>query len=341
MKVSLITGPEGYVQGWGTIQVTEKIQQALSESEIDSEIIFVSNMSELQDRLNSSKPDLAWSSLYFLSDNSEYIGSKDNKWVVDLLEDFSIPYIGGSKNTLERLLTKSACQERLQSFGIPIPEFYLIKKNEPIPLMTNFPYLIKPDNEANSRGISDSSVVYNSKDLKEKVFEIQELFHQPAFVEEYLPGKEITISAIGNGEKIILPLEINIKEEYKENHSLLTHDVKKGGLKNGKVALFKPSKEEIAITSNIASRTCDALEIQDWTRMDTRKDKNGNFKVFDVNGIPGLSNIGSYQSIAFYTYYPTISKKEVYDFMINTIVGKGLSRHGLPIPNRMRKKMLL
>ena len=60
----------------------------------------------------------------------------------------------------------------------------------------------------------NSSLVRNSKQLKDEIHRVLTEYQQPALVEKFLPGREFTVALLGNGpEAQVLPIvEIQFEE---------------------------------------------------------------------------------------------------------------------------------
>ena len=61
-----------------------------------------------------------------------------------------------------------------------------------------YPLIVKPANTDNSIGITNDSVVRNTKEMKKQLEKVIIGYNRPALVEEYIEGDEIDISIIGN-----------------------------------------------------------------------------------------------------------------------------------------------
>ena len=73
-KILLITGPAGDAQGWGDLNVTKKIKEAIDDSGKSAQIAFVNTMDDFFLALEKNSFDIVWSALYHISSNSEIIG---------------------------------------------------------------------------------------------------------------------------------------------------------------------------------------------------------------------------------------------------------------------------
>ncbi len=80
-------------------------------------------------------------------------------------------------------------------------------RDENITDCLHFPLIVKPLHEDASIGITIDSVVFSEKQLQDRVAWIIETFHEYALVEQYIDGREINVSIIGNGNDIdVLPV---------------------------------------------------------------------------------------------------------------------------------------
>ncbi|MCX6163520.1 MAG: ATP-grasp domain-containing protein, partial [Ignavibacteriae bacterium] len=61
-----------------------------------------------------------------------------------------------------------------------------------------FPLIVKPSREDASIGIENKSIVHNDKELKTRIEYILDVHKQPALVEEFIEGREINVSVVGN-----------------------------------------------------------------------------------------------------------------------------------------------
>jgi D-alanine-D-alanine ligase len=205
-----------------------------------------------------------------------------------------IPYTGSGVGTLAVTLDKRRCKEVLLANGIRTPEFQLIRSLKDLKTSLKYPLFVKPNNEGSSRGITAKSLVQNQSELFETVSEILERFRQPAIVEEYLSGREFTVSLIGNSEPLVLPIvEVDFSNLPEKALKFDCYEVK--WIYDSKLAGYDtthcPARIDDDLLQKIeetAKRTFEALEIRDLCRMDIRLDDEGEPSVLDVNALPGL-----------------------------------------------------
>jgi D-alanine-D-alanine ligase len=209
-----------------------------------------------------------------------------------LFEWLQWPYVGSDPVTLAIAHDKWYTKQVLAAEGIPTPRAMLLHRGVAVrDHALRFPLIVKPVAEGSGKGIRATSVVESEGELAGCVEAILERYRQPALVEEFLWGREFTVSLIGNvGRWEVLPLA----------------EIKFGGLTTSRHPIYgfeakwsAPTRDDIACPAGVpenlrraidstAVRTCDALRIRDWARIDLRLDAHGTPHVLDVNPLPGI-----------------------------------------------------
>ena len=123
--------------------------------------------------------------------------------IASLCEIENLIYVGPDAYSnivcCDKILSKDIC--RLN--GVKFPKFKVIRSlHDKIEWSHNFPVIIKPSYEGSSMGISQDSVQYDIEGVKEQVLLIMDKFNQPVIIEQFIPGKEVSVAIIGWGENI-------------------------------------------------------------------------------------------------------------------------------------------
>jgi len=120
--------------------------------------------------------------------------------VACVLEAMKMHFTGASSTTLKACLNKPTTKFELCDHGILTPAFEVYNPGEAHRTQLNFPLIVKPVHEDGGVGIYDDSVVNNNNELARAVERVHTVFTQAALVEEYIEGREITASILGNGD---------------------------------------------------------------------------------------------------------------------------------------------
>jgi len=328
-RVLIITGPGGDAQGWGNMEVTKTLSEALNSDGKSSEIVFVNTMDDFLKAIDNHTYDIVWSALYYVSEKEDIIGMNidDDAWLADKLDRRQIPYIGPSAQTMKDLINKTATHFILSSKNISVPEHHQVDMGESIPDI-RFPAFVKPSCESRSVGISDKSVVQNIRELEKRVAFIHEQFEQPALIEDYLPGEEYTVLMIGNGEdQMFIPGIVTVKGGNNGKFPILRSDMRGVGIT--KIGIPEHSVEAANV---LCRQAVDALNCLDHVRVDMRFDTQKNLKIIEVNGIPGLKPIKSWspQMFTLYNRSPE-GPLEDYRLLLHKIVDSAFTRNNIAL----------
>ncbi|MGA1866120.1 MAG: KamA family radical SAM protein [Thermoplasmatota archaeon] len=222
-------------------------------------------------------------------------GESRESHIPSVLEMLNIPYSGSGVLTQAITLNKSRKKEILNYYDIPTPRFQLFRNvNQKLDPTLKFPLIVKPDAEGSSVGITNDSLVFDIESLRKQVGKVLKEYDQNALVEEYLGGREFTVSLVGNGKPQILPLiEVDFSHLPKDIHHFDSFEAKwvyDDPVKKMDAIMF-PTDLKPRLKANIekvARKTFQTLGIVDMCRIDIRLDQNEVPHVLDVNALPGL-----------------------------------------------------
>ena len=311
--VVLVTGAGGDAQGWGNMQVTQAVKDAIIANGYDCRIVLAENREEMIAGLNAGKCSIVWSALYFFTTREDIIGiPPDAVWVADVLDELHIPYIGPSAQTMKNLIGKFDTHEILTANGVSVPK-HLLCPPSTCGEVDFFPAFVKPNGESRSVGINENSVVETPEALAKQVKFIQDELQQAALIEEYLPGREYTVLVIGNGEnREILPGRVTVAPEHYGKYPVLRSDLRGVGLTH--VSIPEEHQEDAAA---LAAAACDALGCDDHVRIDMREGADGKLRIMEVNGIPGLKPVKSWSPQIYALYHEC---KDPYTALIGKVI---------------------
>jgi D-alanine-D-alanine ligase len=239
--------------------------------------------------------------------------SQEEVFAAGLFELVKVPYTGAPPMTLGLCLDKAKTKIILSHYGIPTAKFDLF--NEGIDgykkINLQFPVIVKPVREDASAGINEKSVVYDRKELEERVEYIIKMFKQPALVEEFIDGREVNVAILGNNPPVVLPIsEIDFSHLPSHLPKIVSYEAK--WIPNTdyyeKTIPICPAPLEPELERKIKDIALSCYKImgcRDYARVDMRIDKEGNPYVLEVNPNPDLSrNAGFMRSASVYGLTP-------------------------------------
>ncbi|MBL8006710.1 MAG: ATP-grasp domain-containing protein [Ignavibacteria bacterium] len=185
---------------YGVLDELRSVQRALKPTGHDTKIFPVAiDIYKLIDELRNNKPDL----IFNLCESLDGDPTQEMN-IASLFEILKIPYTGSRALTLGLALNKRRVKEILNYYDIPTAPHYVCRNpaefnsNGYSKLKDKFPLIVKPSREDASIGIENKSIVYNDSELKSRIEYILDEFRQPALVEQFIDGREINVSVVGN-----------------------------------------------------------------------------------------------------------------------------------------------
>ena len=217
-----------------------------------------------------------------------------------LLELEGIPYTGSGPFALSLALRKEKVKEILRACGVPVPQGSLVSEESDLSaLALRFPVIVKPAREDASVGITRASVVTDEKALNARALHILDHYHQPALVEEYIEGREIYVSLLGQvdgGLQVFPFFEIDFSAMPPDRPKIVSFEGKwvedsveyKGTRPVRCEGLSPELRDRVAQTALHAFR---CIGLRDYGRMDIRLSADGTPYVIDVNPNCDLSDL--------------------------------------------------
>ncbi len=253
------------------------------------EVVMIEADHNALSKLHASRPDIVFNI-------AEGLGGECRESQIPILcEMLGIPYTGSGPLALAITLDKAKTKEILSCYGIATPKFQVFTKpGEPLDPRLRFPFIVKPNCEGSSKGITNDCLVRNEEELREKLRQVTGIYRQPALVEEFLEGREFTVSLIGNGNPEILPIVevcfdclpegINRFDSYEVKWK---YDSPDSGYDLVKCPADIPEQLEKEI-KKVCIEAYRALGCRDFSRIDLRLDSKGAPNIIEVNALAGL-----------------------------------------------------
>ena len=263
--------------------------------------------------IKKNKPDVVFNFIEIYKENARYEMN-----VVSLFELLGVPYTGAPPMALANCQNKVLTKRLLNAVGIDTPKFLLVKKpSKQYRHRLKFPLMVKPAYEDASVGIENESIVRNNKELKERVDYVMQYFVQPALVEEFIEGRELNVSVLGDNDPETLPIsEIDFSEMPKYLHNIVSYQAKwdprhEAYHKTIPICPAKIPRSVAKKAKEIAVRSFKAMGCRDYARVDMRLTKGNKLYVLEVNPNPDLTDGAGFMRSAEAAgyYYLQIMKK--------------------------------
>ncbi|HWP23974.1 MAG TPA: hypothetical protein VNM15_07360 [Candidatus Binatia bacterium] len=243
------------------------------------------------DEIKANPPDVVFN----LTEHFNAVSAYDRN-VAGLLEMMGVPYTGSSPTGLTLCKNKGMAKELLAYHKIRVPNFAIYSPGSRIkrPSRLKFPLFIKPVEEEASYGISLDSFVENDEAFEERVRFVHERMNQAALAEEYIDGREIYVSLLGNDRLRVFPFREVIFSEIPEGQPKFStfkakwDDAyrKRWGIKNVFADPFPNGTDQRIV--KICKSVYRALRIRGYGRLDLRVTPEGEVVVLEANPNPNL-----------------------------------------------------
>ncbi len=209
-----------------------------------------------------------------------------------LLELLRFSYTGSPPLTLGLCQDKGLTKSILESRGLPTPKYQILRKFEDWEGQVCYPLFVKPLREDASLGITKESYVKNEAELRKRVEYITERYNQPALVEEYVTGRELNVSILGDKDLQILPIS-EIVFGFTDEPRIVDYSAKwiDESEQYKKTIPVCPAELDIdtrRTVESVALRAYVALQCRDYARVDIRLN-NGTPYILEVNPNPDIS----------------------------------------------------
>ncbi|PIP52592.1 hypothetical protein COX09_00685 [Candidatus Beckwithbacteria bacterium CG23_combo_of_CG06-09_8_20_14_all_47_9] len=247
-------------------------------------------------------------------------------------EMLGIPYTH-SRPTVHALgLDKTLTKKVIAGAGVPAPKSLLITTfKAAAQINLGFPLIIKPNREGSSLGVFDKNVVENKSQLYKRLRLMLRQF-RPVMVEEYIDGREFTVSLLGDQPEVLPILEQKFAFLPKGFHRIAGYELKwlyEDRLTDQAEAYACPAKlirRQIQTIKALSVKVFKTLEVNDCARIDWRMGRTGRFYFLEINTLPGLNFSGKEIS-----YFPLSARAAGYDLtrVVDIILTSALRRFNL------------
>jgi len=246
----------------------------------------------LRQKLQSFEPDL----IFNLADQFKNNRAFDQN-IASFLEMHGVPFTGCGSTGLTLCKHKAISKKILGYHRIRVPEFTVIGRGKRCtrPARLKFPILVKPLKEEASYGISQASFVETDEQFKERVQFIHTSHDCDVIAEEYIAGRELYVSVLGNHRLDVFPIrELVFKEVSPDEPKIATYRAKwdeeyrkRWGLQNRFADSLDPALAKDIVQT--CKRIYRLLTIDGYARVDLRVTPNNEIYFIEANPNPILA----------------------------------------------------
>ncbi len=273
------------------------------------------------EEVKAHPPDIVFNLTEHFNNRSAY-----DQNVASLLEMLGARYTGSGPTGLTLCKNKGMTKEILAYHRIRFPAFAIFPPGASVrrPKRLAFPLFIKPLQEEASYGISQDSFVENDQAFEERVRFIHERMNQEALAEEYVEGRELYVSILGNRSLQVFPIREVIFSEIPEGKPRFsTFKAKwddayreRWGIRN---IFAEPLPDGMAERiARICKKVYRVLRIRGYGRIDLRVTPAGEIVILEANPNPNLADDDEFPQSA-------LKAGLTYEKMIQRILALALS----------------
>lgn len=280
------------------------------------------DLSPIRQTIDEWKPHIAFNLLEAFGENVA-----NDFYVVSYLDMIKMPYTGCNPRGLVLSRDKALSKKLMAYHRVKVPRFRVFRWGRTIREreIRNLPYpmVVKSLLEQGSIGIAQTSFCNNAEELTERVIQVQEMTGGDAIAEEYIDGRELYVTVIGNERLQVLPIrelifasddineqriatyKVKWDEKYRENRGL-----------DYQFARNLPAGMADYIT-RLAKRIYRILDLSSYARLDLRLSTQGKLYVLEANPNAAIANN---EDVAFSAERAGLS----YEQLIQKVLNLGL-----------------
>ena len=245
----------------------------------------IGNVWQLTSRLAAGD---SWDLVFNICEGLYGIGREAQ--VPALLDAFEIPYTFSDAAVLAISLHKGFTKSVVADAGVPTPRFLVVEDISQLDsLNLCYPLFAKPVAEGTGKGINGRSIITSQAQLEAVCHWLLEEFKQPVLVEEYLPGRELTVGILGTGPaaRVLGTMEITLLPSAEQG--VYSYTNKEYSEELCTYRLVRPEDdEEVRQAEQVALQAWVALGCRDGGRVDLRSNAWNQPCFLEANPLAGL-----------------------------------------------------
>ncbi|MCS7087172.1 MAG: hypothetical protein NZL91_00500 [Thermoflexales bacterium] len=241
----------------------------------------------LAEWLDEQRPDLCFNTC------EGFRGDSREAQIPALLEMMGVRYTGPTPLAAAITHDKPTTKRILHFYGLPTPPFQVFETPDDLlrPEL-EFPLFVKPAHEGTGMGVHNESVVHDERALRDRVAWCIEAYQQPALVETFIEGRDLTCGLVGNGQRVhFFPITEVDFSGYPPELLPIYGSIQKVDLdhlyRNKCPAPIGPKLT--AAVQQLTHQTFLVTGCRDFARVDFRLDAHDRLFILEINALPGIA----------------------------------------------------
>jgi len=207
--------------------------------------------------------------------------------IQSLLELKGIKYTGSKVLSSAIAMDKIMSKILFEEYKVITPKWFHFKKDERTTEDVNnlieqkfgYPAVVKPNDQGSTVGLT---ICKSSEQLVDAIHNAFE-YSDRILVEEYIPGRELTVAVIDNSAMPVL--------EIRPKHGIYDYECKyTSGMSEYIVPADVPEKVAKSL-QEIAVQACKSLRCEVYSRVDFRLSPDNKVYTLEVNTLPGMTSL--------------------------------------------------
>jgi len=205
-------------------------------------------------------------------------GGEDGE-IQKFFEENDIVFTGSNSQSSRITMNKIRTKEIWKKNNIKTPEYFIYEENFLIDNLSSFEkWVIKPNLEGSSNGISFHNTIEGKEDFQKKI-NLAKKYDDSVLIERFIDGKEITVPIIN--KRCLRPIHIIPEGEFYD------FDAKYISNKT-KYLEYAIESERLDTLNNLVINAYELVGAENWGRIDIIDDGIDYFLI-ELNSVPGMT----------------------------------------------------
>lgn len=258
-----------------SLKTGRNIAAALDENKYEVEEMIIG-----RDGHWPTPPEKLQADVVFIAMHGEY---GEDGTVQKILADAGLKFTGSGAEASRLGMDKAKSAAILSENGLLVPYFAIVKKSDRLPIVRQFPVVVKPADRGSSVGVSIVSKAEDLANAFEKAFAVSDT----AMIQDFIKGREVTCGVIDDGQgnaQALPPTEIT-----PNSNTFFDYNAKYTPGASREITPPEMPAEIIKKIQAVALKTHQIIGCSGMSRTDMILEMTKLY-VLEINTIPGMTN---------------------------------------------------